>query len=382
MIPNITTKHTGKLSSFLSGFSVFFMLLVLTILIRFPDITMPLERDEGEYGYAAQEILRGAMPYKDTFCQKPPLIFFWYILGFKFFGQTIIGIHLTMILASALSAFGLYILCSYLIEMEGKAGLGGTIGKVSGCFAATSFSLSAAGSGYFGSAANTEIFMLVPVIFGLLFILKAIKGERPCYWFLSGISFGMAFITKQVALFSFIGPGLFVALILFSRKSTTWSYIKSIIFGCAGIVVLFLPFIIWFASRGAFHDFIEVTFIHNINYVGSPFNARKWDLFFDVFITRFLFTDGLLWICITLCLLSVLFTKRARQNPIFWFSILWFCGSLFGVLLGPYTFGHYFLQLLPPLVSKVESHYGISYGDSSSYPNGYLTHGYPSQTYF
>ncbi len=349
MIQNGTaTKHTGKSSCFFSGFFVFLILLFLTILIRSPDINMPLERDEGEYGYAAQEILRGAMPYKDTFCQKPPLIFLWYILGFKVFGQTVKGIHLIMVVASAISAFGLYILCSHLIEIEGKTST--NIAKASGWFATTSFTLSSAGGGYFGSAANTEIFMLVPIIFGVLFVLKALKRKQPFYWFLSGLSLGAAFITKQVALFSFICPGLLVAWTFFKRENFTWSFLKPIILGCAGIVVSFLPFVIWFTSRAMFRDFIDVAFIHNINYVGFPFNARKWDLFFDVFITRFLFTDGLLWACMVLCPLLALFVKRIRQNQFLWFPILWFISSLFGVLLGPYTFGHYFLQLLPPLV--------------------------------
>jgi len=151
------------------------------------------------------------MPYRDTFCQKPPLVFIWYILGFKLFGETDTGIHLSMVLASTVSAYGLYLVCRYLIEVVGRAGQGNKTGKAGAWFSAVAFTLSAAGSGYFGSAANTEIFMLAPVIFGALCSLKALEEEKTGLWFIAGFLLGTAFMTKQVALFSFTGPLLFVA---------------------------------------------------------------------------------------------------------------------------------------------------------------------------
>ena len=82
---------------------IFLSLGLLTLAVRFSDLRMPLERDEGEYAYGAQEIARGYMPYKDTFCQKPPGIFAWYRLGFRLFGESVVGIHLTLALAAWLS---------------------------------------------------------------------------------------------------------------------------------------------------------------------------------------------------------------------------------------------------------------------------------------
>src|SRR5262249_50431795 len=150
------------------------VIVLLTFVARWPDLRMPLERDEGEYAYAAQEIERGHVPYRDSFCQKPPIVFFWYLAGFRVFGETVEGIHLTLIVAAALGAIGLY----YLV--------GHFVGSGAGLLAGAIYALSSAGYGYFGSAANTEIFMLVPVIFGSYFFIRAGESGGRLDWFVGG----------------------------------------------------------------------------------------------------------------------------------------------------------------------------------------------------
>src|SRR5262249_38350617 len=149
-----------------SKFLVFGLLALLSVAVRLADLAMPLERDEGEYAYAAQEMRRGFMPYRDTFCQKPPVVFFWYLLGFQVFGESATGIHLTLMVAAAAAACGLFLVVERLT------------GRTAGLLAAGVFVLGSAETGYFGSAANTEIFMLVPVLFGVHHLLRAAENNR------------------------------------------------------------------------------------------------------------------------------------------------------------------------------------------------------------
>ena len=65
-----------------------------TILIRLRLIGIPLERDEGEYAYMAQLILRGIPPYLKAYSMKFPGIYFVYAIIMSIFGQTTEGIHL------------------------------------------------------------------------------------------------------------------------------------------------------------------------------------------------------------------------------------------------------------------------------------------------
>ncbi|MGA2507729.1 MAG: glycosyltransferase family 39 protein [Chitinispirillaceae bacterium] len=51
------------------------------ILLHWNTLTLPLIRDEGEYAYAAWLMNHDALPYKDSFMQKPPMIIYTYWLA-------------------------------------------------------------------------------------------------------------------------------------------------------------------------------------------------------------------------------------------------------------------------------------------------------------
>jgi 4-amino-4-deoxy-L-arabinose transferase-like glycosyltransferase len=315
------------------------LLSVLTLLVRSPDLAMPLERDEGEYAYAAQEIERGGMPYRDTFCQKPPVVFFWYLAGFHLFGETAVGIHLTMAVAAALTAFGLLLLGRRLA------------GPGAGWLAALAYTLGSPGAGYFGSAANTEVFMLAPAVFGAYYLVTGAETGRAWRWLAAGALMALAVLTKQVAVFTALGPWLFAAGVAYRRRGP-WAPAAGTLLLAVGAAAVTLPVVLWLARGDALQAFLEAAYFHNLTYVGSPFGLWKWKLMGIVLRERFLVSDGVLWLCMLAGILS-LAGRSFRKVPAVGFAALWFASSLPGVALGPYAFGHYFLQVLPPLALMV-----------------------------
>jgi 4-amino-4-deoxy-L-arabinose transferase-like glycosyltransferase len=314
---------------------VFVLTASLTLLVRWPDLAMPLERDEGEYAYAAQEMLRGFLPYRDSFCQKPPVVFFWYLLGFQVFGETVVGIHLTLAVAAAAGAFGLFLLAQRLA------------GRSAAYLAGLAFLVGSAGSGYFGSAANTEMFMLVAVIYGCLAVLRAAETAKAIPWLVGGACLGLAALTKQVAVFSFAGPCAYAAWEV-ARRHGFRSACVGLLWFAAGALAAALPILTWIVATGILEPFLEATVTHNVAYVGSPFGLEKWQLLWSTMEERFLLTDSGLWLCLLAAVLSLAW-RRCRSAPAVRFALLWFVFSLLGVALGPFAFGHYFLQVLPPL---------------------------------
>jgi 4-amino-4-deoxy-L-arabinose transferase-like glycosyltransferase len=307
---------------------------LLTVAVRLPDLAMPLERDEGEYAYAAQEMARGFPPYRDSFCQKPPLVFFWYLAGFQVFGETVVGIHLTLTVAAAAAAAALYLLGRRLA------------GRPAGVLAAILFTLASPGVGYFGSAANTEIFMLVPVIFGVHCLLAAGDGGR-LPWLGAGILAGLAIWTKQVAVFSFLGPYLFVAVQVYQRAGARALAAGTLLAGL-GVVAASLPLLAWIVANQIGGPFWEAVLTHNLAYVGFPYGPAKWVQVADSVRRYFAATDGPLWAAVLLGVLALAW-RPFRADPAIRFTALWCGSSLLGVAVGPYVFGHYFLQVLPPL---------------------------------
>src|SRR3989442_15997030 len=65
------------------------VLCLLPIILYLPVIASPFERDEGVYATIAQRLLRGDIPYRDLFDNKPPLIYGWYTFSFLLFGETV-----------------------------------------------------------------------------------------------------------------------------------------------------------------------------------------------------------------------------------------------------------------------------------------------------
>jgi 4-amino-4-deoxy-L-arabinose transferase-like glycosyltransferase len=309
--------------------------MVGALLVRWPDLDMPLERDEGEYAYAAQEIERGFMPYRDSFCQKPPVVFFWYLGGFWVFGESVIGIHLTMTVATAMGAFGLFLLGRRLA------------GAMVGGSAAAVYTISSAGAGYFGSAANTEIFMLVPVIAGVLWLVAAAERGGLCLWFGAGVMAALAMLTKPVALLSFIGPMLYVALEVYRRQGLVQLLRPTLALFLGGLTGA-VPILGWLYVRGVWDVFWEAALIHNLAYIGFPFGWRKWGLLYNEALKRFVPSEIVLWLGLPLGV-AWLAGMGSRAPSAVRLGLVWFVFSFLGVALGPEGYGHYFLQVLPPL---------------------------------
>src|ERR1017187_10562677 len=78
--------------------------------IRLHLLEVPLERDEGEYAYAGQLILQGIPPYELAYNMKLPGTYYAYAAGMAAFGQTVAGIHLTLLAVNSLTCVFIFLL--------------------------------------------------------------------------------------------------------------------------------------------------------------------------------------------------------------------------------------------------------------------------------
>ena len=145
------------------------------VLVRVPLISVPLERDEGEYAYIAQRLLEGEVPYRDAFDQKPPATFFVYAAALRLFGPSVEGIHLFLHAWTAVTALALF----GCVRRRG--------GPLAAAFAALLFSVLSANPKLTGNAANTELFMLLPMVSSVYCLLRALDSPtQPWWWIVSG----------------------------------------------------------------------------------------------------------------------------------------------------------------------------------------------------
>ncbi len=164
-------------------------IIVLVSLLRMLHLGFPLERDEGEFGYIAQEMLRGVPMYESAYTQKLPGTYLFYALFLVLFGQSITAIHLGLLLVNAANMWLLFLI------------LRRTHGGPAGCIGALVFGVMGMSPTVLGFAGHATFFVSLFALLGLYVLLRARERDHPALYFASGLSFGLAFLMKQSGVF-------------------------------------------------------------------------------------------------------------------------------------------------------------------------------------
>jgi hypothetical protein len=174
-------------------FNIVLVFIVLcAALIRLRWLSIPFERDEGEYAYIGQLLLQGVPPFEGAYTMKLPGTSFMYALFMLLFGQTVAAIHFGLLLVNAGTIFLVALLAKKL--RDGQAGL----------YAAAIYAAISLGSKVLGFAAHATHFVVFFALSGILLMLAGIDPVDRRKIFLGGLCLGLSVLMKQ--------PGLFFAV--------------------------------------------------------------------------------------------------------------------------------------------------------------------------
>jgi 4-amino-4-deoxy-L-arabinose transferase-like glycosyltransferase len=318
------------------------VILVLFALMRISLISIPFERDEGEYAYIAQRMLVGDVPYRDAFDQKPPGVFLIYLITFALFGQSVQAVHVVM---HVWTLAGVVLLFKLVQRLSGTT---------AGLLAAMAYAVMTAERGVLGSTANTEIFMLTPMIAGILCVTGT-REQRIVPWRLiaGGALLACAFWIKQVVITDIIFACVIVALVDVSPPQSAlhvlWPAIRRLLLLALGAALITAPIFLYFILHRALHDFLYAAFIYNFGYSTSELGsfALVWGRFRGTF-GAILAADWLFWMA-GAAAIAVLFVQRHWRLLGFYLGFL--ALSSVGVSFAGYFRPHYFMQLLPAVAS-------------------------------
>ena len=319
----------SKLYRHSPNYIIFLLLIVVICFTRIRYLDVPLERDEGEYAYAGQMILKGYTPYGEVYNMKFPGTYLMYAITMFFFGQNVIGIHLGLLLVNLITAMFIYRIADNLFD------------RLSGFIAATTFIVLSSGPEVYGMFANAEHFVLLYAIPGIWFLLKGLKEKRNILFFLAGILLGLSVLMKQHGVLFAMFGGLYLLWVLWKLKVSFSEMLKK-----SGwyIIGLFFPFILmttWLASRGVLERFWWLTFEYAQSYVSLQSWSESWHDF-KVHIFRTCHRSIVIWLMAFAGLAaSIIFQKKSA------FFILFFITSFIAVSIGFYFRPHYWILLLP-----------------------------------
>lgn len=310
------------------------LVILLCAAIRLRLREMPLERDEGEYGYAGQLILQGIPPYQIAYNMKLPGTYAAYAVMMAIFGQTAAGIHVGLTLVNALT-----ILMVYAVGKRLSGGLAGIV-------AAATYGLLSVGPWVNGFAGHATHFVVFAAMAGLWLLLKAIDEHSEWMIFLAGCFFGLAFVMKQPG----AAFGMFGALYLLKtcswKKEDFTSSLRHLVWFGAGAVLPFAVTCVVLWRAGVFAKFWFWTFSYAYQYGTNVSRAEGWQFFVKNFPKAALSAIAL-WLLAALGLTSFLWSRKARAHADFFLGLLVFSGL--AVSAGFYFRRHYFILLLPAL---------------------------------
>jgi len=313
----------------------------LALLIHLPLIDLPFERDEGEYAYIAWRMDFGEVPYLDWFDQKAPGIFWAYRLALALPGDPVTAVHGVAALFSACSAAALFLLALRLV------------GAAPAAVGAALFAWISADPLIQGTAANTEIFMLLPIILANLLFLQVVEEARPppLRTLLVGLLVGLGVAFKQVAAVNAVFFVLAYPLLARGQRRPA-RLARFVGWTALGVALVWLPILASFQARGALEAMIDATFLHNLSYVGgSSLSTRIENLVETLAVLRR--SQGVAWV---LGLVGFVFLARGGRYRSALYLGGWALFSAVGVSASGQFFPHYFQQLLafaPPAAIAV-----------------------------
>jgi 4-amino-4-deoxy-L-arabinose transferase-like glycosyltransferase len=310
-------------------FVIFLALLSVTIFIRIRTLSVPLERDEGEYAYAGQLILQGVPPYQLAYNMKMPGIYAAYAAIIAVFGQTASGIHFGVLLINTVTVILIFLLTKKLFN------------TLAGVAAATFFAITSL-SRFVQATANAENFVVLPAIAAILLLVKFSETKKIWQLITAGLLMGVAFMMKQHAIGFIIFGG--ILLLLFNKPFTFKKLFAPVVIYSVCVVLPFLITCVILWHCGVFDKFWFWTF----DYAGKYVSIVPLQIGLKMFTANaslIVQSAPLIWLAALLGFACIFWVQNLRKH---WkFLSAFFVCSFISICPGMYFRFHYFLLLLP-----------------------------------
>ena len=303
-------------------------IVVASALVRLRIAALPLERDEGEYAYFGQLILRGEWPYVAAHNMKLPGVYYAYAAILSLFGETDVAIRVALLLVNAATI----VLVAALARRFA--------GELASLTAAAVYAVLSLGTVVLGFTANTEHFVLLPAIAGLLLLQDGAASSARLL--AAGLLLGIGVVMKQPGAF-FVACG--AAWLAVSGTSPARVVRALAIFG-VGAVLPYAAVCLAMLAGGAFEPFWFWTVVYLREY-GTMIDAASGlpELYGQL--GRMLAASPLTWLLAAAGVAALATTRFDRRARLQIAALV--VTSAAAVVPGLRFTDHYFVLVLPAL---------------------------------
>ena len=326
-----------------------FLILVFLFIIacRLPLASIPITCvDEAIYATAAHTIVRGGVMYHDAVDICAPITPYIYAGVFSLFGVN----NMT---AVRMALLALVIATAWLVYALGRR-IGGMNLALVACLMYAIFSYNF--DNLNGMSFNTEWPAAFFACAGSFFLLSFLRKQRHFHALLSGACFGLAFFSKQFALFAFLPALVCGAWAGYASGKRLPAAARACGLLIAGFAVPTAIIAGYFLARGVFREFIFWFWQYHYTIYVPRYSAwhKVSGFFIRIFGGSFLTINHLLmmlFIAHAAVLAHDVFSKRRVLKDMrydFYLS-LWTMASLVACSWSGRFFPHYFIFALPAL---------------------------------
>jgi hypothetical protein len=329
----VKTKNVLGEPSHYFYWGILLLVILFTAFIRIRLLSIPLERDEGEFAYMGQLILQGIPPYLISYNMKLPGIYAAYALIMSVFGESIEGIRLGFLFINTATTLLVFLFTKRLYDSS------------TGIIAGASFAILSLSPSVFGTSAHATHFVILPALGGIFLLLKSIDSGRRKLLFWSGMLLGISFMMKQPGVMFIIFAFLYLLFAIHHRHNIPF---RSLLIQCTlfiiGSILPFLLTLVILYNIGVLERFWFWTFLYAYEYTSQiPFS-----LGLEILLSQVLPIMGhfyLLWAVAGLGISALFWDKTSRTHAPF--ILGFFIFSFLAVCPGFYFRGHYFIFILP-----------------------------------
>lgn len=319
-------------------------LIVFVVLVRARISSVPLERDEGEYGYAGQLILHGVPPYKLAYNMKFPGTYYAYALILALFGESARGIHLGLLLVNAASIVLVFVLGRRLLDAR------------SALVSASVFAALSLDRFIMGPFAHATHFVILCALGGFLLLLRANERASTGSFVAGGVLLGLAVLMKQHAVFFLPLAALLAAGDgVLARPLRARGALRGVLWTALGVLAPFVAIALLFTWQGVIGRAWFWTFSYAKEYVtqiplrqAAPQLLAGWKSVTEVTLP--------LWALAGVGLPALLLGDWTRRTKSFVLGLL--VTSFLALCPGFYFRQHYFILLLPALALLAGAAFG------------------------
>lgn len=322
---------------------------------KLADLLLPFGTDQGLYSLVGASILRGELPYRDVWDNKPPGVYYSYAAALAWFPPHSVDCTLLPVTTKqvGLSCGHIGVIALDLLFSAGAAVALFAAGRHilgsprNGVLAAALFLLFAVQAPLSHGGAKPELLLLLPEVLGYVLLWCYLERNQARWLALAGAFIGLAMLSKQSAVTAAAGALVVLAarVVAGPRRITIGRFLLEGVWLSTGLLITMLPVVALFWSRAALPDIMYGVVGFNLEYArGTPGTVAvgavtgSWRVFRD--------GQALLWLLALVGWWRLLHAARRRQAA--WLLCTWTLGDIAALALGGDRFySYYYLQIVP-----------------------------------